>query len=243
MVMSAPDPEVVELSSVRFPKLTPPAAPIVFDQKVMGPLAVLISLGVPLPPALPVIRPTDLTRIPWEPDVRLAFNAVVDADSRRRSVALEIAAPTVIAPVRDVKETPPAPEVVMVAEVVTVAQLTVRSEARLMAPGELVKTPVPAQVKFRLFVEVLVSSVETAMLPELSIEMFLAVMAETKSEAKMLVADAAFAWKTPSTNCPAVVPEPVIEIEVATNEGVIETVVPTNSSAVTRKVCVVVTPD
>jgi hypothetical protein len=234
--MSAPDPEVVELSSVRFPKLTPPAAPVVFDQKVMGPLAVLKSLGVPLPPALPVIRPTDLTRIPWEPDVRSAFNAVVDADSRRRSVALEIAAPTVIAPVRDVRETPPVPEVVIVADVVTVAQLTVKSDARLMAPKELVKMPVPAQVKAKLFVEVLVRAVDTEMLPELSIVIFLAVIAETKSSARMLVTVAPFAWNTPSTNCPAVVPEPVIEIEVATNEGVIETVVPTNSSAVILKV-------
>jgi hypothetical protein len=52
----------------------------------------------------------------------------------------------------------------------------------------------------------------------------------------MLVAVAPYAWKTPSTNCPAVVPEPVIEIDVATNEGVIETAVPTNSSEVIRKV-------
>jgi hypothetical protein len=64
IVMSAPDPEVVELSSVRFPKVTPPASPVVFDQKVIGPLEVLIRLGLPLSPALPVMRPTDFTRIP-----------------------------------------------------------------------------------------------------------------------------------------------------------------------------------
>jgi hypothetical protein len=124
----------------------------------------------------------------------------------------------------------------MAAEVVTVAQLTVRSDPRLMAPEELVKTPVPAHVKVKLLADVLVSAVDTAMLPALSIVMFLAVIAETKSSARMLVAVAPFAWKTPSTNCPAVVPEPVIEIDVATNEGVIETDVPTNSSEVIRKV-------
>jgi hypothetical protein len=160
----------------------------------------------------------------------------VEAESSSRSVALEIAAPTVIAPVRDVSETPPVPDVVMVAEVVTVAQLTVKSDARLMAPDEFVNTPDPAHVKVKLFVELLVSPVDTAMLPALSIVTFLAVMAETKSSARMLVADAPFAWKTPSINWPAVVPELVIEIEVATNVGVTDSEVPTNASAVTVKV-------
>jgi hypothetical protein len=160
----------------------------------------------------------------------------VEAESSSRSVALEIAAPTVIAPVRDVSETPPVPDVVMVAEVVTVAQLTVKSEARLMAPEELVKTPVPAQVRVKLFVELLVSSVETDMLPALSIVMFLAVIAETKSSARMLVAVAPLASKTPSINCPWVSPVFVIAIEVATNVGVTESEVPTKASAVTVKV-------
>ena len=189
-----------------------------------------------LVPWLPVTLPTDLTNTPWEPAERSESSAVVEAESSNRSVALEIAAPTVIAPVRDVSETPPVPDVAMVAEVVTVAQLTVKSDARLMAPDELVKTPDPAHVKVKLFVELLVSPVETAMLPELSILTFLVVMAETKSSARMLVADAPFAWKTPSINCPAVVPELVIEIEVATNVGVTESEVPTNASAVTVKV-------
>jgi hypothetical protein len=160
----------------------------------------------------------------------------VEAESSSRSVALEIAAPTVIAPVRDVSETPPVPDVVMVAEVVTVAQLTVKSEARLMAPEELVKTPVPAQVKVKLFVELLVSSVETDMLPALSIVMFLAVIAETKSSARMLVAVAPLASKTPSMNWPAVVPELVTVTEVATNVGVTVSEVPTKASAVTVRV-------
>jgi hypothetical protein len=124
----------------------------------------------------------------------------------------------------------------MSAEVVTVAQLTVRSDPRLMAPEELVKTPVPAHVKVKLFVELLVSPVDTAMLPALSIVMFLAVIAETKSSARMLVAVAPFAWKTPSINWPAVVPESVTVIDVATNVGVTESEVPTKASAVTVKV-------
>jgi hypothetical protein len=48
----------------------------------------------------------------------------------------------------------------------------------------------------------------------------------------MLVAVAPFAWKTPSINCPAVVPELVTVIEVATNVGVTESDVPTNASEV-----------
>jgi hypothetical protein len=160
----------------------------------------------------------------------------VEAESSSRSVALEIAAPTVRAPVRDVSETPPVTDVVMVAEVVTVAQLTVKSDAMLMAPEELVKIPDPAHVKVKLFVELLVSPVDTAMLPALSIVTFLAVMAEIKSSARMFVADAPSAWKTPSINLPAVVPELVIEIEVATNVGVTDSEVPTNASAVTVKV-------
>jgi hypothetical protein len=105
-----------------------------------------------------------------------------------------------------------------------------------MAPEELVKAPDTAQVKVKLFVEALVSPVDTAMFPELSMVTSLVVMAETKSEARIFVAVAPFASKTPSINCPAVVPELVIEIEVATNVGVTESEVPTNASAVTVKV-------
>jgi hypothetical protein len=124
----------------------------------------------------------------------------------------------------------------MAAEVVTVAQLTVRSDPRLMAPEELVKTPVPAHVKVKLLADVLVNAVDTAMLPALSIVMFLAVIAETKSSARMLVAVAPLAWKTPSINWPAVVPESVTVIDVATNVGVTESEVPTKASAVTVNV-------
>ena len=124
------------------------------------------------------------------------------------------------------------PEVAMVAEVVTVAQLTVKSAARLIAPLEFVNAPLPEQVRVRLFAEALVSPVETVMFPELSILMFLAVMAETKSEAKMFVVDAEVAWKTPSTKEPWVDPEAVMFMVVAVKLGVIETDVPMNSSAV-----------
>jgi hypothetical protein len=105
-----------------------------------------------------------------------------------------------------------------------------------MAPEELVKTPVPAHVKVKLLADVLVSAVDTAMLPALSIVMFLAVIAETKSSARMLVAVAPFAWKTPSINWPAVVPESVTVIDVATNVGVTESEVPTKASADTVRV-------
>lgn len=153
------------------------------------------------------------------------------------SLALEIADPIDIAPVRDVSDTPPVPDVVMVAEVVTVAQLTLRSEAMLIAPPTFAKAPAPAQVKERLFVEVMVSPVETEMLPALSTRTFELASAVTKSEARMLVADAAVAWKTPFTNSPAVVPELVTVIDEATKVGATERVVPTNASEVTVKVC------
>jgi hypothetical protein len=108
-------------------------------------------------------------------------------------VALEIEAPTDIAPVVDVSDTFPVPEVVRVAEVVTVAQLTLRSEARLMAPPVLVKAPVPAQVRLRLLVEVLVSPAETVIFPALSTSTFEPPRAVIRSDARMLVADAAVA--------------------------------------------------
>lgn len=177
---------------VKFASATPPVEPVV--QRVIGPPEVPNSFGVPaFVPALPVIRPADLTRIPCDPAERSAFSAEVLADSISKSVALVIAAPTDIAPVRDVREAPPVPEVVIVADVVTVAQLTVRSAARLMAPLEFEKAPEPEQAKLKLYVDELVSAVEREMFPELSIEMFRAVMAETKSEAKMFVVEAAVA--------------------------------------------------
>jgi hypothetical protein len=232
IVMSAPDAlDCVVLSCVKFASATPPVEPVV--QRVIGPPEVPNSLGVPaFVPALPVIRPADLTRIPCDPACRLAFSAEVLADSISKSVALVIAAPTDIAPVRDVKETPPVPEVVIVAEVVTVAQLTVRSAARLIAPLEFAKAPEPEQDKLKLYVDELVSPVETEMFPELSIVTFLAVIAETRSDTKMFVVDAEVAWKTPSTKVPWVEPEAVMFMVVAVKLGVIETEVLMNSSAV-----------
>jgi hypothetical protein len=52
----------------------------------------------------------------------------------------------------------------------------------------------------------------------------------------MLVAVAPLAWKTPSINWPAVVPESVTVIDVGTNVGVTESEVPTKASAVTVNV-------
>jgi hypothetical protein len=129
------------------------------------------------------------------------------------------------------------PTAVKLASVLTPAQVTVRSPAMFIAPAELVNAPAAPQFRVRERPAVaFVTAVDTVMFPELSIEMFLAVIADTKSDAKMFVADAAFAWKTPSINCPAVVPELVTVIEVATNVGVTESEVPTNASAVTVKV-------
>ena len=124
----------------------------------------------------------------------------------------------------------------MVAEVVTVAQLTLKSAATLIAPAAFAKAPAPAQVKLRLFVEVLVSPVETEMFPALSTRTFELLRAVIRSAARMLVADAAVAWKTPFTNSPAVVPELVTVIDEATKVGATESVVPTNASEVMVKV-------
>lgn len=150
-------------------------------------------------------------------------------------VALEIEAPTDIAPVVDVSDTFPVPNVVKVAEVVTVAQLTVRSEPTLIAPPKFVNAPVPAQVKLKLLFEVLVTPVEKVILPALSISTFESTIAVARSDARMLVATAPVAWKTPFTNCPAVVPELVTVTDEATKVGATERVVPTNASAVKVK--------
>ena len=106
--MSAPDPEVAELSSVKFPKVTPPATPVVFDQKVIGPLEVLISLGLPLTPALPVIRPPDLTRVPDAPAVMFPSRATVVPASMRTDVALIAPEPVLTLPLRLLIVTSPA---------------------------------------------------------------------------------------------------------------------------------------
>ena len=173
--------------------------------------------------------------------MRFAFSAVVVADSTSKSVALEIADPIDINPVRDFSDTPPVPDVSMVAEVVTVAQLTLRSEARLIAPPEFVNAPVLAQVKVRLFVAVLVKPDETVRFPALSTKTFELARAVIRSDARMLVAAAAVAWKTPSMNFPAVVPVSFTVIEEATKVGVTERVVPTNASEVIIRFCEAVT--
>ena len=124
----------------------------------------------------------------------------------------------------------------MVAEVVTVAQLTLRSEAILMAPPTFAKAPVPAQVKVRLFVAVLVSPAETVIFPALSTKTFEPARAVIRSDARMLVAAAVVAWKTPLMNCPFVVAVLETVTDVDTKVGATERVVPTNASAVNVKV-------
>jgi hypothetical protein len=124
----------------------------------------------------------------------------------------------------------------IVALVLMDAQLTVSAPAKVIAPFAFEKAPAPAHVKVKLLVELLESPVDTTMLPALSIVMFLAVIADTKSSARMLVAVAPLASKTPSMNWPAVVPELVTVTEVATNVGVTVSEVPTKASAVTVRV-------
>jgi hypothetical protein len=120
-------------------------------------------------------------------------------------------------------------------------QVTVRLERPLTAA--LTVTLPPVEVRLNELDELVeATAFETVMPPLLSMTAFLAVISETRSEARMLVAVAAFAWKTPSTNCPAVVPELVTVMEVATKVGVTESDVPTKASAVTVSVWAPVTP-
>ena len=58
---------------MKFPKVTPPAVPVV--QNVIGPPAVPISRGLPgdAPEVLTVIRPTDLRVKPLPADEELTF--------------------------------------------------------------------------------------------------------------------------------------------------------------------------
>jgi hypothetical protein len=60
---------------VKLPNVTPPAVPVV--QKVIGPPEVANCLDTELVPALVVILPADLTRIPPTPEVMFAFSATV----------------------------------------------------------------------------------------------------------------------------------------------------------------------
>jgi hypothetical protein len=200
-------PEQMELESPSL--IPPPLVASVSDQMVKGP---------------PIVRRFTLAEVRT---LRLDFR--ISSCPTPEIVMFAPAVKSLLAPeaVRYVE-----PKVAMLAEVVTVAQLTVKSAARLIAPLEFVNAPLPEQVRVRLFAEALVSPVETVMFPELSILMFLAVMAETKSEAKMFVVDAEVAWKTPSTKEPWVDPEAVMFMVVAVKLGVIETEVLMNSSAV-----------
>jgi hypothetical protein len=74
MVMSAPPPLRVVSSLVKLPNATPPAVPVV--QKVIGPPVVANCLDSELVPALVVILPADLTKIPPTPAFRFALRLV-----------------------------------------------------------------------------------------------------------------------------------------------------------------------
>jgi hypothetical protein len=73
--MSAPDEEFSVVSSfAKFPNATPPVAPVV--QSVIGPPEVANCLDTELLPALVVILPADLTKIPPTPAFRFALMLV-----------------------------------------------------------------------------------------------------------------------------------------------------------------------
>ena len=90
------------LSCVKFPRVTPPVVPVV--QSVIGPLVVPISLGdAALAPALPVIRPADLTRMPPVPADMLPFKEVVEVPRASAETLLpaEVVAPIVMFPAEE----------------------------------------------------------------------------------------------------------------------------------------------
>jgi hypothetical protein len=82
----------------------------------------------------------------------------------------------------------------------------------------------------------LVKPFTTFMSPVLSIRMLLCVIAETRSSLNMFAVPETLDWNTPSTKEPCVGLVDVMLIVEAANVGSIVTVVPTNSSAVIRKV-------
>ena len=97
-VSAAPPPIVMSppLDSIR-PQLlivTPPLAPVV--QNVISPpeeeIVLVVEASVP---AEVVIRPADLIKIPWEPEVMLEFNADVPEESRYTLLPAVIAPPRV----------------------------------------------------------------------------------------------------------------------------------------------------
>jgi hypothetical protein len=102
--------------------------------------------------------------------------------------------------------------------------------------------PLAFRVKSEPEVE-LVKPFTTFMSPVPSTRMLLCVIAETRSSLKMFAVPETLDWKTPSTKEPCVGLVDVMLIVEAAKVGEIETVVPTNSSAVIRNVWVVVTPD
>ena len=151
IVMSAPIPEVVVLSCVKFPKVTPPVVPVV--QNVIGPLGVVNCLVEELVPALVVIRPADLTRIPALPEVMLEFKVVVAADSASMDTEL----PAVIGPFPELLTVmfPEAESLTVFAEIVALLVLRVDDPPDISTvPTKAVNAPPPEKVVVgRMFTE------------------------------------------------------------------------------------------
>jgi hypothetical protein len=151
MVMSAPLPETVVSSCVKFPKATPPVSPVV--QNVIRPLEVLNCLGKRLVPASVLMRPADLTRIPALPEVMLEFKVVVAADSASMDTEL----PAVIGPFPELPTVmfPEAESLTVFAEIVALLVLRVDDPPDISTvPTKAVNAPPPEKVVVgRMFTE------------------------------------------------------------------------------------------
>ena len=84
---------------MKLPSVTPPVVPVV--QSVIGPPRLERSNGfAALVPALPVMRPPDLTRVPDVPAVMFPCRATVVPASMRTDVALIAPEPVLTLPLR-----------------------------------------------------------------------------------------------------------------------------------------------
>jgi hypothetical protein len=210
--MSPPDPDefLSELINNQLLKVTPPFVPVVFVQRVMSPLDVSSLRGAADVPALVVMRPTDLTRIPPRPAVMLAFSAVVEA----------VAVNLTLSPA------------VKLAVVVMPEQVMIRSLETLIAPPEFPNVPEPPQFKVSdlsaVSLEILV---ETVIAPPLSICTLPVAKAFCRTVLLTMAGPSVFDSKTPLTMAPVVVPV-LIVTELAKKLGVTFRLVPTKESEV-----------
>jgi hypothetical protein len=137
---------------LKFPNATPPLELVV--QKVIGPPDVPKSLGsAALVPALEVIRPADLTRIPSLPEVMSEFKVVVAADNASMDTEL----PAVIGPFPELPTVmfPEAESLTVFAEIVALLVLRVDDPPDMSTvPTEAVNAPPPEKVVVgRMFIE------------------------------------------------------------------------------------------